>query len=143
MILRVVPLVFGAIAYGIAHAVIKGRTFQPNMKTSMLSLAAAALAWTAVSVAIDYARGLSLEDPHTRSWRLLARGLQLLWQRRGATLQLVAFSMGAWLAVGFVYWVLAGQLTGVLLLSLLRLVAVAARVVVTMTTLTAAARVAR
>jgi len=144
MLLRVVPGLFGAVAYGVAHAVIKGRTFQPNMMTSMLALAAAAVAWTAVSVAIDYARGLSLADDRTRSWRLLARGVKMLWTRRGATLQLVAFAMAAWLAVGVSYWVIAGKVGGVLfILTVLRLAAVVARVMLTMTTLTAAARVAR
>lgn len=144
MLLRVVPALFGAIAYGIAHAVIKGRTFQPNMMMSMLALAAAAVAWTAVSVAIDYARGLSLADDRTRSWRLLGRGVKMLWTRRGATLQLVAFAMAAWLAVGVSYWMIAGKLGGVLfILTVLRLAAVVARVMLTMTTLTAAARVAR
>jgi len=142
-LLRVVPLAFGALAYAIAHAVIKGRTFQPNMMTSMLALAAAALAWTAVSVAIDYARGLSLDDPQTRSWRLLARGVRLLFARRAATLQLVAFSMAAWLAVGVIYWLIAGHLGALAVLTLVRLFAVVARVAITMTTLTAAARVAR
>jgi hypothetical protein len=142
-LLRLIPLGIGAIAYGIAHAVIKGRTFQPNMMTSMLALAVAAVAWTKISVAIDYARGLSLEDPQTRSWRLLARGVKLLWQRRAASLQLVAFSMAAWLAVGVIYWLVAGHLAALVLLTLLRLFAVVARVAITMTTLTAAARVAR
>lgn len=142
-LVRVVPLGFGAAAYAIAHAVIKGRTFQPNLLTSMLALAAAALSWTAVSVAIDYARGLSLDDAQTRSWRLLARGVRLLFARRAATLQLVAFSMAAWLAVGVVYWLVAGRLSALPLLTLLRLAAVVARVAVTMTTLTAAARIAR
>jgi hypothetical protein len=142
-LLRVVPLLFGGAAYGIARAVIKGRTFQPNLMTSMLALAAAALAWTAVSVAIDYARGLSLDDSQTRSWRLLARGVRLLFTRRAATLQLVAFSMAAWLAVGVLYWLIAGHLSGIGLLTLVRLFAVVARVAITMTTLTAAARVTR
>lgn len=142
-VLRVVPLVFGALAYKIAHAVITGRTFQPNLMMSMLALAAAALTWTTVSMAIDYARGLSLDDAQTRSWRLLARGLKLLFTRRGATLELVAFAMAAWLAVAVVYWLLAGHLTALLLLTLLRLAAVVARVTITLTTLTAAARVAR
>jgi len=141
---RVVPLAFGAIAYGIAHAVIHGRTFQPNLMTSMLSLAAAALAWTTVSVAIDYARGLSLDDTQTRSWRLIVAGVKMLFARRAATLQLVVFSMAAWLAVGVIYWIIAGHLGGVVaLLTVLRLLAVVARVAITMTTLTAAARVAR
>jgi hypothetical protein len=144
LVLRVVPALFGAIAYGVAHAVIKGRTFQPNMMMSMLALAAAAVAWTAVSVAIDYARGLSLADDRTRSWRLLGRGVKMLWTRRGATLQLVAFAMAAWLAVGVLYWVVAGKIGSVLfILTVLRLSAVVARVMLTMTTLTAAARVAR
>jgi hypothetical protein len=143
MLLRVVPLLFGGIAYGIAHAVIKGRTFQPNMMTSMLALAAAALAWTSVSVAIDYARGLSLDDPQTRSWRLIGRGVRLLFARRAATLQLVAFSMAAWLAVGVIYWLIAGHLGAFAVLTIVRLFAVVARVAITMTTLTAAARVAR
>jgi hypothetical protein len=142
-VLRVAPLFFGAVAYWIAHAVISGRTFQPNLMMSMLALAAAALTWTTVSMAIDYARGLSLDDAQTRSWRLLARGLALLFTRPGATLQLVAFSMAAWLAVAVLYWVLAGHLTALLLLTVLRLAAVVARVAITMTTLTAAARVAR
>ena len=111
--------------------------------TSMLALAAAALAWTSVSVAIDYARGLSLDDPQTRSWRLLARGVRLLFARRAATLQLVAFSMAAWLAVGVIYWLIAGHLGALAVLTLVRLFAVVARVAITMTTLTAAARVAR
>ncbi len=143
LVLRVLPLGCGAVAWAIARAAIKARTFQPNLTISMLSLAAAALAWTTVSVAIDYARGLSLDDRQTRSWRLLARGLGLLFTRRAATLQLVAFSMAAWLAVGVVYWVLSGHVTALLLLTILRLAAVVARVAITMTTLTAAARVAR
>ena len=143
LVLRVIPLGLGALAYAVAHLLIKGRTFQPDLTTAMLALVAAALAWTAVSVAIDYARGLSLDDPKTRSWRLVARGVKLLFQRRTASLQLVAFSMAAWLAVGVVYWLLAGQLGALLLLTILRLVAVIARVAITMTTLTAAARVAR
>ena len=142
-LLRVVPLAFGTLAYGIARMVISGRTFQPNLMTSMLALAAAALTWTSVSVAIDYARGLSLEDAQTRSWRLLARGVRLLFTRRAATLQLVAFSMAAWLAVGVVYWVVAGGIGALVVLTLVRLLAVFARVAITMTTLTAAARVAR
>ena len=142
-LLRVVPLAFGAAAYAIAHAVISGRTFQPNLTTSMLALAAAALAWTAVSVAIDYARGLSLDDGETRSWRLLGRGVKLLFERRAATLQLIAFSMAAWLAVAVIYWLVAGHLAALTLLTVVRLFAVVARVAITMTTLTAAARVAR
>ena len=93
-----------------------------------------------MSVAIDYARGLSLDDPQTRSWRLIARGVTMLFARRAATLQLVAFSMAAWLAVGVVYWVLAGHLGALVVLTSLRLLAVFARVAITMTTLTAAAR---
>jgi hypothetical protein len=141
--LRVVPLAIGAVAYAIAHAVITGRTFQPFLMMAMVALAAATLAWTAVSVAIDYARGLSLEDPQTRSWRLIARGVRLLFERRAATLQLIAFSMAAWLAVGVIYWLIAGHLGAFGVLTLVRLLAVVARVAITMTTLTAAARVAR
>lgn len=143
MLLRVLPLAFGALAYGIARAVIQGRTFQPYMMTSMLALAAAALTWTTVSVAIDYARGLSLDDRETRSWRLVGRGVKMLFARRAATLQLVAFAMAAWLAVGVVYWMLANHLGALPLLTLVRLAAVFARVAITMTTLTAAARIAR
>jgi hypothetical protein len=145
IVLRVVPVGFGAVAYGVAHAVVKGRTFQPNMMVSMLSLAAAALAWTAMSVAVDYARGMSLAEAAegTRSWVLVVRGVKMLWTRRGATLQLVAFGVAGWLAVGVVYWVVAGKVTGLVLLTVLRLGAVVARAAITMTTLTAAARVAR
>lgn len=142
-LLRVVPLLFGGLAYAVARAVIRGRTFQPGLMTSMLALAAAALAWSSVSVAIDYARGLSLDDAQTRSWRLLARGVKLLFARPAATLQLVAFSMAAWLAVAVVYSIVAGHLGAIFLLTMLRLFAVVARVAITMTTLTAAARVAR
>jgi hypothetical protein len=142
-LLRVVPLLFGGLAYALARMVIKGRTFQPNLTTSMFSLVAAAVAWTAASIAIDYARGLSLDDPNTKSWRLLARGVKLLFVRGSATLQLIAFSMAAWLAVGVLYWVMAGHIGSLTLLTLLRLVAVVARVAITMTTLTAAAGIAR
>ena len=142
-LLRVVPLLFGGIAWALAHAMIRGRTFQPFLNIAMLALAAAALTWTTVSMAVDYARGLSLDDDRTRSWRLLGRGIKLLFTRRAATLQLVAFSMAAWLAVLVVYWLFASHLTALILLTLLRLAAAVARVTVTMTTLTAAARVAR
>ena len=142
-LLRVLPFAVGGIVFGIAHVTVKGRTFQPDLTRTMVTLAATALAWTAVSVAIDYARGLSLDDTRTRSWRLLARGVRLLFVRRGATLQLVAFSLLAWLGVAVVYWVLAGHLAALLLLTILRLAALFARVAITMTTLTAAARVAR
>ena len=141
--LRVVPLLFGAVAWQLAHVMIKGRTFQPFLNIAMLALAAAALTWTTVSMAVDYARGLSLDDDRTRSWRLVGRGLKLLFTKRAATLQLVAFSMAAWLAILIVYWLFAGHLTALILLTLLRLAAAVARVTVTMTTLTAAARVAR
>ncbi len=143
LVLRVVPLLLGAVAYAIAHAVIRGRTFQANMATSMLALVAAAVAWTTVSIAVDYARGLALDDATTRTWRLMAHGLRMLWTRRAATLQLIAFGLAAWLAVGVGYFFAAGHVTAPLVLTLLRLVAVVARVAITMTTMTAAARVAR
>jgi hypothetical protein len=143
MTLRSIPLLFGALAYFIAHSVITGRTFQPNMMTSMLSLLVAAIAWTTVSIAVDYARGLALDDTETWSWRLIGRGLQMLWTRRSATLQLVAFGLAAWLAVGLGYFFLASHVTAPFILTLLRLVAVVGRVAITMTTMTAAARVAR
>jgi hypothetical protein len=142
-LLRIIPLALGGLAYAIAHALISGRTYQPMLMTSMLSLAATALAWTSVSVAIDYARGLSLDDPKTRSWRLLAGGLKLLFQRRAATLQLVAFPIAAWLAVAVIYGLVASHISALPLLTLVRLFAVVARVAITTTTLTAAARVAR
>lgn len=143
MLLRVIPLLFGAIAYAIAHAVVTGRTFQPNMATSMLAILVAAVAWTTISIAVDYARGLALDDAHTASWRLVGQGLRMLWGRPSATLQLVAFGLAAWLAVGVGYFFVASHVTAPLLLTLLRLVAVVGRVVITMTTMTAAARVAR
>ncbi len=143
LLLRGVPLLFGGVAWALAHAMLKGRTVQPFLGIAMLSLAAGALPWPTVSMAIDYARGLSLDDEQTRSWRLIGRGVKLLFTRRAATLQLVAFSMAAWLAVAVVYWLLAGHVAALLVLTLLRLGAVVARVAVTMTTLTAAARVAR
>jgi hypothetical protein len=143
LVLRVVPLLFGALAYFVAHAVISGRTFQPMMMTSMLSLLAAAIAWTTVSIAVDYARGLALDDDRTYSWRLVARGIDMLFSRPSATLQLVAFALAAWLAVGVGYFALASHLTALLPLTLLRICAVVARVAITMTTMTAAARVAR
>ena len=77
--------------------------------TSMIALVFAAITWTAISIAIDYARGLSLDDPTTRSWRLVARGLRLVFTRGFATLQLIAFTLAAWLAVGFSYWLLASH----------------------------------
>jgi hypothetical protein len=108
-----------------------------------VALGAAAVVWSALSVAIDYARGLSLDDPETRSWRLVARGCKLVWQRRSASLQLIAFSMAAWLAVGVGYWLLASHTGPLVLLTMLRLFVVVARATITLTTLTAAARVAR
>jgi hypothetical protein len=125
------------------HAVVKGRTYQPMSMVAMLSLVVAAVVWVLISVALDYARGLSLDDAQTRSWRLVARGLKLALARRTATLQLIAFSLAAWLAVGVIYFGIAGGVQLLLVLTVLRLVCVAARATITMTTMTAAARVAR
>ena len=141
--LRAIPLGFGALAYAIAHAVITGRTFQPSLRTAMVSLVAAAVAWTTVSIAVDYARGMALDDQKTAAWRQMARGLGMLWTRRSATLQLIAFGLAAWLAVGVGYFFIAAHVAAPLLLTLFRLVAVVGRVAITMTTMTAAARVAR
>ena len=143
LLLRLIPLLLGAGAFAFARAVIKGRSYQPSLTASMLALVCAALAWSAVSVAIDYARGLSLENPRTRSWRLLARGVKLVFQRRSASLQLIAFSTAAWLAVAVLAWIIDGHLGALILLTIVRLLAVVARVAINMTTLTAAARVAR
>ncbi len=143
LLLRVVPALFGGIGYGVAKMAIKGRTFQPSMETSMIALVFGAIAWTATSIAIDYARGLSLDDRQTRSWRLIGRGVKLVFARGSATLQLLAFTLAAWLAVAVVYWLLASHVSALPLLSILRLLAVFARVAITMTTLTAAARIAR
>jgi hypothetical protein len=142
-LLRVIPALFAALAYFIAHAVVTGRTFQPNLRTAMLSLVIGAVAWTAMSIAIDYARGLALHDARTSSWRLVGRGFLLVFLRPSETLQLVAFSMAAWVGIGFLYYVLASHLTALPLLTLLRVIALVARVAVTATTLTAAARIAR
>jgi hypothetical protein len=141
--LRIVPMLFGGIAYGIMHAVVTGRTYQPVSMVAMLSLVVAAVVWVLISVALDYARGLSLDDAQTRSWRLVARGLKLALARRTATLQLIAFSLAAWLAVGVIYFGIAGSVQLLLVLTVLRLACVAARATITMTTMTAAARVAR
>jgi hypothetical protein len=143
LVLRVIPALFGGIGYAIARLAIKGRTFQPNMEISMIALVFGAIAWTATSIAIDYARGLSLDDRQTRSWRLIGRGVKLVFARGSATLQLLAFTLAAWLAVAVVYSLLASHLSVMPLLTLLRLLAVFARVAITMTTLTAAARIAR
>lgn len=143
VLLRTIPLLLAGIAYAIAHAVISGRTFQPMLLTSAVTLVIAAIVWTAASIAIDYARGLSLDDPHTRSWRLVPRGVGMLFVRRAATLQLLAFTLAAWLAVGAVYWLIAPHLSFLVFLTFLRLLTLVARVMITMTTLTAAARITR
>ncbi|HEY2745558.1 MAG TPA: hypothetical protein VGL86_13070 [Polyangia bacterium] len=143
LVLRVLPALFGGLGYAVARVAIKGRTFQPNVEISMIALVFAALAWTAVSIAIDYARGLSLDDRQTRSWRLVARGVRLVFARGSATLQLIAFTLAAWLALALVYWLIASHLSAMPLVSLVRLLAVFARVAITLTTLTAAARIAK
>ena len=140
--LRLIPLVIGGVGMMLMRAIVKGRSFPQSSLTVMITLVIAGVAWSAVSVAIDYARGLSLDDPQTRSWRLLARGLKLALTRRTATLQLIAFSMAAWLAVGVLYFTLANHIPVLFVLTLLRLLAVVARAAITATTLTAAARVA-
>lgn len=141
--LRLIPALIAGGGLMLLRAVIRGRTFQPLSLAAMGALVLGAVAWAAVTVAVDYARGLALDDAQTRSWRLVARGLRLAFVRRSATLQLIAFSIAAWLAVGVIYYWLAGHLGALLILTVLRLASVVARTAITCTTLTAAARVAR
>jgi hypothetical protein len=141
--LRIVPGLIGLCAMLLMRAVVTGRTFQPMSIVVAATMVVAAVAWAAVSVVLDYARGLSLDDAQTWSWRLVVRGLKLAWTRRVATLQLIAFSMAAWLAVGLIYYWLGAQLPVLFVLTVLRLASVVARAAITATTLTAAARVAR
>jgi hypothetical protein len=141
--LRLIPALVGGGGLALLRAIIRGRTFQPMSLAAMGALVLAAVAWATVTVAVDYARGLALDDTQTRSWRLVARGLKLAFVRRTATLQLIAFSIAAWLAVGVIYYWLAGHLSALLILTVLRLLSVVARTAITCTTFTAAARVAR
>jgi hypothetical protein len=140
--LRIVPLGIGVGAFMALRSVLKAQTFGPLSVVAMAALVLFAVLWTAISIAIDYARGLSLDDTKAKSVVLVWRGIKLALTRRSATLQLVAFSIAAWLAVGVVYYWLADHVSALLILTMVRMLSVVARTAITLTTLLAAARVA-
>jgi hypothetical protein len=146
--LRLIPMAIAVGAWFAIGSLTKGRGF-PELVIGALAMALLfGGAWSFITVAADYARGLAFADETLKPRRAVGRGFKFALRHFAATARLAAFSGFGFALSTAIYLAIALRLPNepawaFLALTLLRLALVAARAFFTITTLTGAALTVR
>jgi len=148
LILRVVPVGIAVGAWFAVGRFTKGRGFAELVIGALAMTVVAGGAWSFITVAVDYGRGLAFADASLKPWRAVGRGFKLALRHFAATARLAALSGLGFALPTAIYLAIALRLPNqpawaFLALTGMRLALVAVRAFFTVATLTGAALTVR